>query len=121
MLKQLLKNIPKGNIMADNVEIPEYRKGLGLTEAPRGENVHLVITCRDNKIYRWRPRAPSYNNIPSTLVMLKGENLADAPAIIASIDPCFSCTDHLVVIDVERNIKRKVRLKELVKRGIMYE
>lgn len=121
MLKQLLKNIPKGNVMADSIEIPEYRKGLGLTEAPRGENVHLVITGRDNKIYRWRPRAPSYNNIPSTLVMLKGENLADAPAIIASIDPCFSCTDHVVVIDIERYIKRRICLKELVKRRIMYE
>ncbi len=116
MLRQLLKNIPKGNIMADRIKIPEYRKGLGLTEAPRGENVHLVITGRDNKIYRWRPRAPSYNNISSTLVMLKGESLADAPAIIASIDPCFSCTDHLVIIDIKRNVKRRIRLKELARR-----
>lgn len=113
MLKQLLKNIPKGDLMAENVEVPEYRKGLGLTEAPRGENVHLVITGRENKVYRWRPRAPSYNNVPSTLVMLKGENLADAPAIIASIDPCFSCTDHVVVVDVKRGTRRTLRLKEI--------
>ena len=116
MLRQLLKNIPKGNLMAEDIEVPEYRKGLGLTEAPRGENVHLVITGRDNKIYRWRPRAPSYNNIPSTLIMLKGENLADAPAIIASIDPCFSCTDHVVVVDVKTGARRTLRLKEISRR-----
>ncbi len=115
MLKQLLKNIPKGDLTAENVKVPEYRKGLGLTEAPRGENVHLVITGRENKVYRWRPRAPSYNNVPSTLVMLKGEKLADAPAIIASIDPCFSCTDHVVVIDVRTNVKQVLRLKEIAR------
>lgn len=115
IVRQLVRNIPKGDIIANDISIPEYRKGIGITEAPRGEDIHLVITGRENRVYRWRPRAPSYNNIPSTLIMLKGENLADAPAIIASIDPCFSCTDHVVIIDIRKNVKREVRLKNIAK------
>jgi len=30
--------------------------------------------------------------------MLKDQPLADAPLTIASIDPCFSCTDRILVI-----------------------
>jgi len=116
IVEQLLESMPRGEILCEEVEIPEYRKGVGATEAPRGEDIHFVITGRDNKVYRWKPRAPSYNNIPSTIVMLRGERLADAPVIIASNDPCFSCTDHLVVIDVRRGVRKVVRGEELARR-----
>jgi len=31
-------------------------------------------------------------------IMLKDQPLADAPLTIASIDPCFSCTDRVLVV-----------------------
>lgn len=97
IIRQLLKQMPKGSIMAEDVEIPEYKVAVSLVEAPRGENVHFVITG-SGKPYRWRVRAPTYQNIPALKVMLKGVMLADAPLTIASIDPCFSCTDRIVVL-----------------------
>ncbi|MCD6503311.1 MAG: NADH-quinone oxidoreductase subunit C [Euryarchaeota archaeon] len=99
LIEQVLDQIPKGDIMVDRFDVPEFGVGVGATEAPRGEDVHFVITHSGSKLYRWRPRAPTYNNLPSVPIMLKGEHLADAPVIIGSIDPCFSCTDHVTIID----------------------
>ncbi len=113
-----IRDRPRTPIMAEETHVPEHRIGVGVTEAPRGEDIHFVITGRDNKIYRWRPRAPSYNNIPALLVMLKDQHLADAPIIIASIDPCFSCTDHVLVIDVRTGSRKQVGLRELSRRGL---
>jgi Ni,Fe-hydrogenase III large subunit len=66
-------------------------------EAPRGGDIHFVITGH-GKPYRWRVRAPTYNNIPALKIMLKDQPLADAPLTIASIDPCFSCTDRILIV-----------------------
>ncbi len=108
IISQLLDNLPKTPLRAEFDFIPEKRIGIGCTEAPRGEDLHFVITGYGNKVYRWRPRAPSYNNLASVPLMLRGEKLADAPIIIASIDPCFSCTDHVVVIDIKTGRRRKL-------------
>jgi Ni,Fe-hydrogenase III large subunit/Ni,Fe-hydrogenase III component G len=97
IIEQLLDKIPKGPIMLDKYEIPEGRVGVQVVEAPRGGDVHFVITGR-GKPYRWRVRAPTYSNIPALKVMLKDQPLADAPITIANIDPCFSCTDRILVI-----------------------
>jgi len=32
--------------------------------------------------------------------MLLNNQLADAPIIIGSIDPCFSCTDRMALVDL---------------------
>lgn len=97
MIEQLLDMIPKGPIMLEEFEIPEGRIGIQVVEAPRGGDVHFILTGR-GKPYRWRVRAPTYSNIPALNYMLKDQPLADAPLTIASIDPCFSCTDRILVI-----------------------
>ncbi|RLG87855.1 MAG: hydrogenase large subunit, partial [Thermoprotei archaeon] len=65
IISQLLDNLPKTPLRAEFDYIPEKRIGIGCTEAPRGEDLHFVITGYGNKVYRWRPRAPSYNNLAS--------------------------------------------------------
>ncbi|OYT39025.1 MAG: hydrogenase 3 large subunit [Desulfurococcales archaeon ex4484_58] len=104
IVKQLLDQLPRGDIMAESIEIPERKMGVAAVEAPRGEDVHFIITGR-GKPYRWKVRAPTYNNIPALKVMLRDQALADAPLTIASIDPCFSCTDRIVVIKDGRRYK----------------
>lgn len=97
IVEQLLDKIPPGPIMLENFEIPEGRVGIQVVEAPRGGDIHFVVTGK-GRPYRWRVRAPTYSNIPALKYMLKDQPLADAPITIASIDPCFSCTDRLIVI-----------------------
>ncbi len=113
IVKQALNNLPKGPIRAD-FEPKPMKLGVGAVEAPRGEVVHMVITGRSSKLFRWRVRAPTYNNIPALKIMLKGVALADAPITIASIDPCFSCTDRCIVLrDLDRGTYIRTSLIEM--------
>ncbi len=109
ILEQLIDKIPSGPIMAEKIEIPEGKIGVGSIEAPRGEDVHVIITGH-GRPYRWRVRAPTYQNIPALKVMLRDTPLADAPLTIASIDPCFSCTDRVIVVDVKTGKKWKLNI-----------
>jgi len=115
IIKQLLDKLPKGPILAENVEVAEYREGFSAVEAPRGEDVHYVMTGKYSRVYRWKVRAPSYSNIPALKVMLHECPLSDAPLTIASIDPCFSCTDRLIVVDVNTGKRFKVPMRALAK------
>ena len=110
MIEQLVKDMPKTPIVVEEHEFKPLGMGIGYTEAPRGENMHFVILGKDNKVYRWKVRSPTYNNIPSLYIMLKNHYLADAPAIIASIDPCFSCTDRVIVVDIRNRSRRILNL-----------
>jgi Ni,Fe-hydrogenase III large subunit len=99
--------------MADVKEIPPWREGVAYVEAPRGECMHYVLTGPDNRPYRWRVRAPSYTNLQAVPIMLEHNFIADAPIIIGSIDPCFSCTERLEVVDVKTNKIRVYTQEEL--------
>jgi len=107
VVKQALEQMLPGEIMAEVKEIPPWQEGISYVEAPRGEAIHYVVTGPDNRPYRWRVRAPTYTNLQSIPTMLKGNFIADAPIIIGSIDPCFSCTERLEVVDTKA---KKIRV-----------
>lgn len=98
-----LKELPEGQLMAElPEEIPAYRHGMNAVEAPRGEVFHYVLTGENNRPYRWRIRAPSYQNIQAVPVMFKpGTTIADVPITLGSVDPCFSCTERMEFVDVK--------------------
>jgi len=102
LIEQAIDAMPSGPIMAGFNEIPGGVEGISAVEAPRGENVHYVMTEDSNVIYRWRIKAATYNNLQTAPDMLRGYTIADAPLIIASIDPCYSCTERIQVMDVGR-------------------
>ena len=117
IIKQLLDKLPGGPIMHEKCSaiipvdelIPPGKYAVAAIEAPRGEDVHFLMTG-EGRPYRWRVRAPTYQNIPALRPMLRGDPLADAPLTIASIDPCFSCTDRALVIDVRTGRARTIKL-----------
>jgi Ni,Fe-hydrogenase III large subunit len=45
--------------------------------------------------------------------MMLNNQLADVPIIIGSIDPCFSCTDRVEVVDVQSGNCRVASKEEL--------
>lgn len=116
ILRQCIEKMPQGPIIAERTEIPHYREGLSSVEAPRGEAHHYVLTGRENRPYRWKVRAPSYNNLQAIPVMLEGMTIADAPISIGSIDPCFSCTERIAVIDQASGKTKIYSQDELLKR-----
>jgi len=102
IIRQVLKNLPEGPILNELKDpITPLKHGISSVEAPRGESVHYVITGDENKPERWRVRAPTYPNLQGIPAMLLNNELADVPIIIGSIDPCFSCTDRVSVVDIK--------------------
>jgi len=114
MVRQLLKQMPSGPVMADFDEIPPYKVGVSSVEAPRGEVHHYAMTGPDNRPYRWRVRAPSYNNLQVIPSMLRGQRIADAPISVGSLDPCFSCTERMAVIDKDSGAVKVYKQEELL-------
>jgi Ni,Fe-hydrogenase III large subunit/Ni,Fe-hydrogenase III component G len=99
IVRHALRKMPAGKIMADAIEIEPGREGVCSIEAPRGEATHYVLTGDDNRPYRWRVKAPTYPNLQSIPDMIQDEEIADVPIAIGSIDPCFSCTERMIVIN----------------------
>lgn len=87
------------------------RFALGFAEAPRGDDIHWSMTGDNQKLYRWRCRAATYANWPTLRYMLRGNTVSDAPLIIGSLDPCYSCTDRMTVVDVRKKKSRESRTK----------
>lgn len=118
LVRQAVDNMPSGSLMAEVTTIPPWREGVALTEAPRGECCHYVLTGPDNKPYRWRVRASTYPQLQAVSKMLETATVADFPIIVASIDPCFSCTERVEVVDC---INQKIRVysqDELIRKGV---
>ena len=63
-------------------------------EAPRGEVFYSVTSNGTDTPARVRVRTPTFMNMPTVRFSVLGAELADAPLIQASIDPCYSCTDR---------------------------
>jgi Ni,Fe-hydrogenase III large subunit/Ni,Fe-hydrogenase III component G len=100
LVREALAAIPEGPVCAEiKEEIPPGRIGVSVVEAPRGEAVHFVLTGGDNRPYRWRVRAPTYQNLQALPAMIQNETIADVPITLGSLDPCFSCTERLETID----------------------
>ncbi len=113
IIQHCLQELPGGPVLVEGFTYKPHRYALGYVEAPRGEDVHWVMTCDNQKLYRWRPRASSYNNWPAIRFMLRGNAISDAPLIIASIDPCYSCTERVTVVDIKKKKAKDISYKEL--------
>ncbi|HMA52994.1 MAG TPA: NADH-quinone oxidoreductase subunit C [Acidobacteriota bacterium] len=115
ILRQSLAQMPSdGPLLAVIPEaLPPLRHAVSMVEAPRGESVHYVITGEENRPERWRVRAPTYPNLQAVPQMLLGNQFADFPIILGSIDPCFSCTDRVAVIDAASGRRRVLTQAEL--------
>ncbi len=120
LVRKALKDMPDGEIMAEiDHPLPAERIGLCSVEAGRGECHHYVLTGEENRPYRWRVRAPTYQNLQAVACMIQGEQLADVPISIGSYDPCFSCTERVETVDVNTNqirIYTKDELDEMCRR-----
>ena len=100
------------------IYILSNRFALGFAEAPRGDDIHWSMTGDNQKLYRWRCRAATYANWPTLRYMLRGNTVSDAPLIIGSLDPCYSCTDRMTVVDVRKKKSQVVPYKELERYSI---
>ena len=95
ILQQALENLPDTPINLGN-KLVKIKEGQAVArhEAPRGQLSHMVVGNNSLTNYRVSIHVPSFKNTPTVPHMLRGNTVADAGLIIASIDPCFSCLDR---------------------------
>lgn len=95
ILRQALGNLPEGPIN-NGLKLPKIQEGVAVSriEAPRGQLTYMVVGSGGLTNHRVSIHVPSYKNTPTVPFMLRGNTVADAGLIIASIDPCFSCLDR---------------------------
>lgn len=111
IVRQCLKDMPDGPIEARVDDIPPG-EGIGRHEAPRGEVFHYVRSDGSNMPVRHKVRAPSFMNIASNVVAVKGYSIADAALVLAAVDPCYCCTERTMIF--ERS-KQKYSGQELLR------
>jgi len=101
MVKYCLDHMPEGPVRVKLPRVVPAAESVSRIEAPRGEVIHYLRSNGTDKPERYKVRAPTLGNIPSVCEMLtsKGDyavRIGDIPIALASIDPCFSCTDRAV-------------------------
>ncbi|MDO5111359.1 MAG: nickel-dependent hydrogenase large subunit [Clostridia bacterium] len=95
IIRQALDTLPEGPINLGN-KLPKVPAGEYVVrhEAPRGQLTYKVVSNGGPANARVSIHVPTFRNAPTVPVMLKGNTVADAGLIVASIDPCFSCLDR---------------------------
>lgn len=91
MCENIVDGLPDGEIMTKLKGKPNG-EALVRLEAPRGELMYYVKADGKAMLNRVRIKTPTFACIPAFMEVFKGANYADAPAILASFDPCLSCT-----------------------------
>ncbi len=87
----IVNNLPEGEILEKTKGKPNG-EAVVRVEAPRGELFYLVRGNGQSMLDRVRIKTPTFSAIPAMMEVFKGAEYADAPAILASFDPCMSCT-----------------------------
>ncbi len=100
IIRQCLDKMPAGPIDSNPKDIPPG-EGIGNAEAPRGEVFHYVRSDGTNSPVRHKVRAPTYMNFPTFRQTVVGETVSDATIILAAIDPCYCCTERMLIVDSE--------------------
>jgi len=112
IIRQCLDKMPKGPIDSNPKEVP-VGEGIGQAEAPRGEVFHYVKSDGTNSPVRHKVRAPTYMNFPTFRDTVIGETISDATIILAAIDPCYCCTERMMIVD--KQDKDIMSVEELIR------
>ncbi|NDJ51522.1 MAG: NADH dehydrogenase subunit [Chloroflexi bacterium] len=98
LVREVVKNLPEGELTTKvKRKIPPAETVVRI-EAPRGELMYYMKSNGTDQPERIHGRTPTIPNMASVLHLTIGHQLADAPMILAGIDPCFSCNDRAVVL-----------------------
>ena len=80
-------------IFTEGFKVPEGEAYVAI-ESPRGEIGCYIVSDGSSKPYRMRMRGPSFVNIQTLPHMMRGGLVADAVAVISSVDPVLGEVDR---------------------------
>jgi Ni,Fe-hydrogenase III large subunit len=93
LILKAIDAMPAGRIVELLPELEPYRFAFGMTEAPRGENIHWVMTGENNTVYRYKIRTPSFCNWPAVCHAVRGNIVPDFPLINKSFNLSYAGND----------------------------
>jgi NADH-quinone oxidoreductase subunit D len=80
-------------MVTQGVRVPEGEVYTAV-ESPRGELGFYVVSANEHRPYRVKIRDPSFVNLQAVPTMVEGGLIADAVAVIASLDPVMGGVDR---------------------------
>lgn len=94
IIRQCVEMIPAGRPISEPLPaVKPYNYAYGLTESPRGENCHWLMSGENGTVFRYKIRTPSYNNWPVLCHAVKGNVVPDFPLINKSFNLSYSGND----------------------------
>jgi len=105
IIEYALSNLPSGRLRVRVQRKQPEGEAVSRVEAPRGELIHYVKSDGTAYPYRVKVRSPTMANLIAFPEIIRGEYIADIPAVLGSFDPCFSCTDRMVFLDAQNGRK----------------
>jgi NADH-quinone oxidoreductase subunit D len=88
IIEQALDQLPAGDVLAKMPKTirPPAGQLYARTESPRGELGFYLISDGSPKPFRYKVRSPAFCSLSALPVMMKGGLVADAVAILGSVD-----------------------------------
>ena len=93
LMKNAIEKMPDGEVCEPIETVAPYRYAFGITEAPRGEDIHWVMTGENNTVFRYKIRTPSFCNWPVLCHAVKGNTVTDFPLINKSFNLSYAGND----------------------------
>jgi Ni,Fe-hydrogenase III large subunit/Ni,Fe-hydrogenase III component G len=93
LMVKVIEAMPNGESLRPIDSAPAYAFALGVTEAPRGENIHWIMTGENNTIFRYKIRTASFCNWPALCHAVKGNVVPDFPLINKSFNLSYAGND----------------------------
>lgn len=93
LMTQVVESLPQGPSSVSIDSLPGDQSAFGITESPRGENVHWIMTGEDGTISRYKIRTPSFCNWPVLCYAVSGNIVPDFPLINKSFNLSYAGND----------------------------
>ena len=93
IIENIIAGLPESALITETKAFPEGEAVVRI-EAPRGELFYYAKGNKTQVLERLKIKAPTFSNVSAMVEAFKGNEYGSVPAIIASYDPCLSCTSR---------------------------
>ena len=93
LMLQVLEKIPAGAVNTEIGNLPSNQCAFSMTESPRGENIHFIMTGENQTLLRYKIRTASFCNWPALCHAVQGNIVPDFPLINKSFNLSYAGND----------------------------
>jgi ech hydrogenase subunit E len=91
IIENVINGLPQSALITETKAFPDGEAVVRI-EAPRGELFYYAKGNKTQILERLKIKAPTFSNISAMVEGFRENEYGSVPAIIASYDPCLSCT-----------------------------